>query len=158
MITREDLVSQSVMDHAVAGIAAQGYPPTQVAFLESFPYDVAGPLEKNLIAAGFDFDDGGEQAELGSALKRRLYTIEFFVFGMTATWARNLAHALKFVLEGDGRIALKDIGQPGAPIIDYLLVDAVSAQRQIITDPDPFEEFVYTTTLRVYDEYYAAIA
>jgi hypothetical protein len=114
MITREDLVSQSVMDHAVAGIAAQGYPPTQVAFLESFPYDVAGPLEKNLIAAGFDFDDGGEQAELGSALKRRLYTIEFFVFGMTATWARNLAHALKFVLEGDGRIALKDIGQPGA--------------------------------------------
>jgi hypothetical protein len=77
---------------------------------------------------------------------------------MTATWARNLAHALKFVLEGDGRIALKDIGQPGAPIIDYLLVDAVSAQRQIITDPDPFEEFVYTTTLRVYDEYYAAIA
>jgi hypothetical protein len=158
MITREDLVSQSVMDHAVAGIAAQGYPPTQVAFLESFPYDVTGPLEKNLIAAGFDFDDGGEQAELGSALKRRLYTIEFFVFGMTMTWARNLANALKFVLEGDGRIALKDIGQPGAPIIDYLLVDAVSAQRQIITDPDPFEEFVYTTTLRVRDEYYAAIA
>jgi hypothetical protein len=158
MITREDLVSQSVMDHAVGGIAARGYPPTTVAFLESFPYSVSGPLQKNLIAAGFDFDDGGEQAELGSALKRRLYTIEFFVFGMTATYARNLAHALKFVLEGDGRIPLKDIGQPGAPIIDYLTVEAVSAQRQIIADPDPFQEFVYTTTLRVHDEYYAAIA
>jgi hypothetical protein len=158
MITREDLISQSVMDHAVAGVAARGYPPTQVAFLESFPYTLVGQLEKNLIAAGFDFDDGGEQAELGSALKRRLYTIEFFIFGMTATYARNLAHVLKFVLEGDGRIPLKDIGQPGSPIIDYLIVEAVSVQHQIVADPEPFQEFVYTTTLRIYDEYYAAVA
>lgn len=157
-MTREDLVSQSVMDHAVAGIAARGYPPTQVAFLESFPYSVAGPLEKNLVAAGFDFDDGGEQAELGSGLKRRLYTIEFFVFGMTNTYARNLANALKFVLEGDGRVALKDVEQTGAPVIDYLLVDTVHTQRQIVPDPEPFQEFVYLTTVRVFDEYYAAIS
>lgn len=157
-VTREDLVSQSVMDHAVAGIAARGYPASQVAFLESFPYSMPGPLEKNLVAAGFDFDDGGEQAELGSALKRRLYTIEFYVFGMTATYARNLAHALKFTLEGDGRIALKDVEQLGTPIIDYLIVDTVHAHRAIVPDPDPFQQFVYITTVRVFDEYYAAIS
>lgn len=157
-VTREDLVSQSVMDHAVAGIAARGYPDSQVAFLESYPYTLAGPLAKNLVCAGFNFDDGGEQAELGSGLKRRLYTIEFFVFGMTNTYARNLANALKFTLEGDGRIALKDVGQAGAPVIDYLLVDIVRAERQIHPDPEPWQEFVYITTLRVFDEYYAAIA
>lgn len=157
-ITREDLISQSVMDHAVAGIAARGYPDSQVAFLESFPYTMTGQLEKNLIAAGFDFDDLGEQAELGTALKRRLYTIEFFIFGMTKTYARNLANALKFVLEGDGRIPLKNIADLSAPIIDYLIVEGASAHRQIIPDPDPFQEFVYTTTVKLYDEYYAAIS
>lgn len=157
-ITREDLVSQSVMDHAVAGIAARGYPSDQVAFLESFPYTVPGALTKNLVATGFDFDDGGEQAELGSGLKRRVYTIEFFVFGMTNTYARNLANALKFTLEGDGRIALKDVGQAGTPIIDYLIVEGVSTHRQVVSDPEPWQEFIYTTTVHVHDEYYAAIA
>lgn len=158
MITREDLVSQSVMNFARTGMYARGYTPAVVEFIESFPYTREGPLTRNLIAAGFDFDDGGTQAELGSDLRIRLYTIEFFVFGLTNTYARNIANALKFTLDADdGRVPLIDIADPGLPIVDYLLVDSCSAERQVIPDPEPWQQFCFTTTLRVHDEYKASL-
>lgn len=157
MISREDMVTQSVQTFAQAQIFdVRNYPRDQVEFRESFPYGLAA-LDKNLVAIGFNFDDSGEQAEMGSSLKKRLYTIEFFVFGKTNVYARNLANVLKFALEGDGLIPLLDIAQTPPVQIDALLVEGVSAERQIVQDPEPWQEFVWTTHLRVEDYYYSTL-
>lgn len=159
MISREDLVTQSVTDYVREAIFVdRGYPADQVELLESFPYRFNdGQFLKNYIALGFDFDTPGEQAEMGSDLMTRTYTIEFWIFGQTNTYARNLANQVKFALERDGRIPLKDISQAGAPVIDYLIVLGASAEREAVPQPEPWQEFVWTTTGRVEDTYYAAL-
>jgi hypothetical protein len=156
VVTREDLIAQSVFDYAKEGLRARGYDEGRVAFIEAWS-QIAEPLEKNYVATGFDFDDEGEQAEMGSDLKRRLYTIQFFVFGQTLTLSRNIANALKFVLEREGTIPLLQVDQAGRPEIDKLILDGVSAERQVVPDPQPWQRFVYTTTLRVEDCYFAAL-
>lgn len=157
MISREDLIEQSVMDYARAAIFDErGYPTSQVEMIESFPFDFQDrAFDHNFIAGGFNFDDMGESAELGSGLLRRLYTIEFFIFGQTETYARNLANVLKFALQRDQAIPLKDVGAVGAPVIDSMEVVGVSAERQIVVDPEPWQQFVWTTTLRLEDVYFA---
>lgn len=159
MITREDLIEQSVTDYARQAIfTTRGYPASEVEMIESFPYDYTGHLDKNKIAVGFNFDDLGEPAELGSTLLRRLYTIEFFVLGLNATYGRNLAHALKFALQTDLYIPLKDIAVPVAPpVVDQLEVIGVRAARQVIQNPQPWQEFIWLTTLHVQDTYFAAL-
>lgn len=158
MISREDMVTQSVQTYARHQIFdVRGYSPTKVEFRESFNFQMTDAFERNLIAFGFNFDDDGEQAEMGSSLKRRLYTIEFFIFGLTNTYARNLANVLKFALEGEGVIPLLDISQTPPVEIDALVVEGVSAERQIVHDPEPWQEFVWTTHLRVEDTYFASL-
>lgn len=156
MITREDLVTQSVQDFAKAGLTTHGYVAPAVRFLDSFPYTLT-ELDAQLIASGFNFDDEGSQAEMGSDLKRRLYTVQFYIFGTTNTWAKNLANALKFVLDEDGTIPLLDYEQPGNPEIDRLVVVGVSAERQIVADPEPWQQFLWSTTCRVEDTYSARL-
>lgn len=156
MISREDMVEQSVTDHVRAALLARGYPETQVAIIDSYPYGQK-TLDKNLVAAGFNFDDEGTQAELGSDLKRRVYTMQFIVFGKTNTYARNLANIIKFAIDAESSLPLKDIGAAGAPEIDRLVVLGVSAERQIIGDPEPFEQFVWTATAQLEDVYYASL-
>lgn len=158
MITREQLVTESVQRYARAALTEHGYLPTEVTMLESFPYGYIGELETNLIATGFDFDNEGAQAELGSDLKVRLYTVSFFVFGKTATWAKNIAGAIKFALDAEPTIPLLDVGAAGAPEIDRLVLIGVSSEREIIQDPDPFQQFVWSATARVEDTYYARLA
>jgi hypothetical protein len=158
MITREQMVTESVQRYAAAALTAHGYLPTEVTMLESFPYSYLGELTTNLVATGFDFDNEGTQAELGSDLKVRLYTVSFFVFGKTQTWAKNIANAIKFALDAESTIPLLDITAAGQPEIDRLVLIGVSAERQIITDPDPFQQHVWSTTARVEDTYYARLA
>lgn len=157
MISREDMVEQSVQDYVRNAIFVErAYPATQVEMIDGYPYG-ATTLTKNLIAAGFNFDDEGEQAEMGSDLKRRLYTIQFIVFGKTNTYARNLANVIKFAIDREGFMPLKDISQPGAPEVDVLTVVGVSAERQIVADPEPFEQYIWTTTAQFEDVYYASL-
>lgn len=160
IISREDCIEQSVSDYARNQIfTVRGYPTSQVEMLESFPYTrEADRLDKNLIALGFNFDDDGEPAELGSSLTSRLYTIQFWIFGKTNTYARNLANQLKFGLQVDACIPLMDISQVPPVQMDALIVDGVSAERQIIQDPAPWQEFVWTVHLKVQDLYFAAAA
>jgi hypothetical protein len=54
-------------------------------------------------------------------------------------------------------ISLKDLNDPAQPEIDVLAVVGVSAERQIIGDPEPFEEFVWTCTAQLEDIYYASL-
>ena len=79
MISREDLVEQSVFDFAQSAVFNErGYPMDKVEFRENFPYRLDEAFTINIVAAGFNFDYGGQQAECCSQLKRRLYTIYNF--------------------------------------------------------------------------------
>lgn len=161
-VTREALVQQSVQDEIKRILFEEkAYPEDRVIFLDAFPYDrwqEGETLDQNYVAVGFNFDDGGRAAEMGSDLVKRVYTIEFFVFALSAVWASNLANAVKFSVDVEGRIPLKNVAVAGAPIIDYLLVRRASAERQVIPDPEPFQQFVWTAHIEVEDEYHAALA
>lgn len=157
MLTREDLIAHSTFDYMEAAIRARGYTDDQVKIIESWQGQLSGELDQNYIGMGFDFDDQGTQAELGSDLMRRLYTLEAFVFGLTVSWARNIANAVKFSLERDGTIPLLDYGQESKPEIDQLVVDGVMTERQPIADPEPWERYVWVTRVRVEDFYHASL-
>lgn len=158
-LTREDFVTESVQAYLRNQLFnVHGYPEDQITIVESFdPKDFGSkpsPLDTNYVATGFNFDDDGRQAELGSNMKERLYTIEFFVVGKDETWGKALAQAIKFSLEGDfDLIPLLDITQETRPQIDTLVVIGVNAEKQPIPKPAPWQEHIWLTTLRVQDAY-----
>lgn len=161
MITREQMVSQSVQDYVrTALFTTRNYPDEQIELLDSFPYgrwDGATQLDKNYVAFGFNFDDPGVQAELGSDLKTRVYTLEFFVFAISATWGENLAHTIKFAADLDGVIPLLDLEDLAKPQIDVMVVEGTRAERQVIQNPAPHEKYVWVTTVVVEDTYHARL-
>jgi hypothetical protein len=158
-VTREEMVEQSVTDYLRDAIFnVREYPASRVELIEAFAESkLPSPLAKNYLAIGFSFDDGGVQAELGSDLLRRRYTIEVWVIGLSAVEGRNLANAVRDSMEYDGTVPLKDLSDPAAPVIDYLLVDPVIAQRQPIPEPKPWQEFLWIVTVPVLDEYHARL-
>lgn len=159
-LTREDFVTQSVDIYLRTLLAEKGYSDDAVEILDSFPHTKFQDeeLTKSYIAEGFSFDNGGKPAEMGSNLKDRLYTIEFFVIGQTSTWAKNLSQAVKFSLENDTTIPLVDITQPGKPVIDALVLASVSAEHQPVSEPKPWQENIWTVHARVEDIYDPAVA
>ena len=161
MVTREQLIEQSVQEFVKNALFnVHGYPSAKIEIMDAFPKDrFEGPLDKNYIAAGFGFDDQGQNVEMGSDLTRRVYSIEWFVFAMTATWGRNLAHALKFALEQDHTIPLLNVTEPTPwPVIDRLVVLGVNAEEVPVPDPTPAEENMWRTAVRLEDEYVPALA
>lgn len=156
-ITREDLVEQAVTDHLRNGIFVErAYPATRVAFVDAFlESNFEGPLDKNYLALGFNFDDGGEALELGSDLIQRTYAFEVFVIGMEPLSGRNLANAVRDVFEAAENLPLRDVADPARPIIDYLQVDPVRVQRQPVPSPKPWQESLWVVTVPVVDEYYS---
>lgn len=161
MVTRDDKITQSVQDY-VRGVlfGKLGYPADKVEMLDAFPANrFTGKLDKNYVAAGFNFDDGGEAGEMGSDLTHRIYTVEFFVFGMTPVWGRNIGSALRTALEQDPTIPLKDIGESD-DVIDSLTIPprGLRARHLPIRDPRPWEENVWVVTVNLEDYYYAAVS
>lgn len=156
MVTREQLIEQSVQTYVREQLFdVRGYPEAQIEIMDAFPTDrFDGPLDKNYLAAGYGFDDQGTQAELGSDLTVRTYSIEWFVFATTQTWGRNLAHAIKFALETDKIIPLLDISQAAQPRVGTLVVLGVTAEEVPVPDPEPAEENLWRTAVRVEDTYY----
>lgn len=154
-------MEESITAVAKKALVDRGYPGTMYEFVEAFPGTMT-KLSRTLIAMGFSFDDGGEQGEIGSDLRHRVYTVEFFVFGLTNTQGRNFANVLKFALDngsdGYGGIALLDVSQVPPVRIDTIIVRAVHAQRVPIQDPEPWQQFTWTTTVTVEDWYSAAAA
>jgi hypothetical protein len=155
MIQRSQKVEQSIQEY-VRGLifGAQKYPETQVEILDAWDGEkFSGTLDKNYIAMGFNFDDGGKEGEVGSNLVRKLVTVEFFVVATNATWGRNLSSALTTALESDRVVPLLDIGEPGQPQIDALPVITCSSEHQPIANPQPWQRFIWTVHLRLEDEY-----
>jgi hypothetical protein len=158
MVTREDMVEQSVTDLVRAGIEASDL-SSKVHLRNAFPTEQerAQPLEITQLAVGFNFDDGGKLMELGSDLTERVYTITFWTFGTTATMGRTTANFVRQIVEKAGLIPLKDIRAIGQPVIDQLTLpdrQAATVTRQIAANPRPWDLFVWTTVLKVIDQYY----
>lgn len=157
-ITREQLVQESVKLLVVQALAARGFvqdtgDTTGWTMIDSYPYGLQ-KLDTNLVAAGFDFDDGGKQFECGSNMKERKYTLEFFVFGTSLTWAQSLANAIKFSIEVDQAIPLYDITQaPPVATGEWLELDVVHSQRHPVPSPEPWQENVYYVMCSVTDWY-----
>jgi hypothetical protein len=158
MITREDLVVQSVTDYAKAQVRAWGYDEDVWTWEERFDAAKMAKFDKTIIAAGFDFTDGGRQAECGSDLKERVYHIEFAVFGKTLTLGRNISSALRDAVEQDAVIPLLDYQDPAKPQIDALELLAVSSNRATPPDPEPWEEFLWLVAAQVQDVYHARLS
>ena len=160
-LTRENYVTQSV-DSFLRRVLFEekGYSADSVDLIPSYPHTLFDDkeLDKTYIAAGFNFDDPGKSAEMGSNLRRRLYTIQFFVFGLTPTWGENVANAVKFALESEGVIPLLDIADVARPQIDALVLSGVSAEHQPVNQPKPWQENIWTVHLRVEDTYDAGAA
>lgn len=153
-VTREQKIKQSVQNFADKVVREEGWTPDRLEILDSFPYNrFEGKLDKSYVAFGFNFDDEGKQAELGSTLKTRIYTLEFFVFGRSDLEAEAIANEIKFILDTDEIVPLLDIGEVGAPQIDSLVVVGCKAEKMIVPDPAPYQESVWLTTCRVEDTY-----
>lgn len=164
MLSREDCVTQSVIEHVRLQLIARGYPQELWELVEPFNAQRITALHaegKQLLAAGFNFDSPPQAAEMGSTLTLRQYHIEFIVFGTTMTWAKNLAAAIKFGCDADGEggtIALLDYDQEDAPEIDRLVVLGSTSRPEPIADPEPWQEFVWLTSVEVEDLYIGALA
>lgn len=156
MISREQKITQSLQDLVREALNAKGY-AGEYDFVDSFD-EVPRELVRPTITSGFDFDDEGRSAEMGSDLMLRLYTVQFLVFAPTETFAKNLASIIKFAIDADGRVPLKDIGVEGQPVIDHLLVAGVSSEKQQVADPEPWQEHIWSATARLEDEYHARLA
>lgn len=161
MIPREEKIQQSVQSYVTNLMFGRwDYPTDEVEVLDSYPtgrFD--GKLDKNYVAFGYAFDDGGEQGEMGSALVRRVHTIEVYVFATTELWGRNLANIVKKAVEQDQIIPLLDFGAGDPPPqIDALSVMPRGARASAvpIRQPRPWEEHVWLCRVQVEDYYDAS--
>jgi hypothetical protein len=161
VVTREQKIEQSVQDYVRDMLFNRfGYPADEVELLDSFPtnrFDRA--LDHTYVALGFNFDDGGRSGEMGSDLKRRIYTVELFVFGHTSLWGRNVGNAVKAALEQESSIPIKDIAEPTQPIIDNLTIPpgGLRVSHVAVRDPRPWEENVWLCRVNLEDYYFAAL-
>lgn len=157
MISRETQVTQSVEDYVRERIfGAGGYTADQVVLMDAFPVNgFDGPLDKTYVACSYNFDDGGKVAECGSNLKVRKYAISFYIFANTPDMGENVATVVKAAVEADGVIPFKNYGEADPPqVTDALVLDAVTAARQWVREPQPWEENVWMTVATVEDTYY----
>lgn len=158
MIDRETIIERSVDAYLRNQLyTVRGYPSEKVVMLDTYPTQtqMSRPLDVNYIAIGWTTDDGGQDAELGSSLRRRLYTIDFYVFGISRVWGKNLAAVIRYCLESDDVIDLIDPSD-GVTVLGHVDVEYVSSQQAATPNPRPWQENCYITRLRVEDYYSAA--
>jgi hypothetical protein len=159
MVTREDKVEQSVTRYVRQALEDRGYGDL-VEIVEHFDYQGREQLDHPILALGYNLDSEGEGAELGSDLMTRIYRFEFVVFGTSRVEAKNIANVVKFSLQSEGAdslVPLLDIDQAGDPEIDKLIVIGSSADRAVIADPEPWQQFVWIASASIEDTYSASL-
>lgn len=155
MIDRETIIEESIEKYLSAQLFdVRGYPHERVVMLDAYPDNdrMSQPLDRNYIAIGWGADDGGRLAELGSAARTRKFTFDFYIFGISRVWARNLAAVIRYALESDGIINLID--PTSSDVMGYVDVDFAASQQVIDPVPRPWQENHWVTRLRVIDSYY----
>jgi hypothetical protein len=161
-IPRETLIEQSVTDHLRGHLEALGYTADKLIVRDAFPTveERSSPLMVSTLAVGFSYDDGGRMAEMGSDLVHRIYTTEFWTFGTSSGLGENVSNIVKQIFEQHHVVPLLDYTKPLNPQFDALVMleeRGVQVQRQIATDPLPWDLNVYTTTLKFEDFYSASV-
>jgi hypothetical protein len=165
-LLREELVELSVMRCITTGLPDYGYVlangevPQESANLlvrEAFP----NPEERGqellitTVAFGFNIDDGGELAELGTNLTRYTHTLMCWTFGLEPRFARRVAHTIKNIARRNlDHIPLLDFNQEDAPEIDVLNVIQSQVRHEVNNSPRPWDQYVFTTALAVRDYAY----
>ncbi len=165
-LIREELVELSVLRWITGALPDYGYviAPTpdpsggNVYVREAFPT----PEERNqeltvtTLAFGFNIDDGGEPAEMGSNLTKYVHTIVCWVFATEPRFGRRLGHTLKNVARRNmDTIPLLDFNQPDpAPTIDGLNVMRAQTRHEVNQSPRPWDRYVWTCAISVQDYSY----
>lgn len=161
MIIREELLEYSVLQRIREGLPAFGFTleggGQDLDLREAFPTpeERTQELKMTTLALGFNIDDGGKPAELGSTLTEYTHTIMCWTFGLEPRFARRVAHSIKHIMRGgDGTLPLLDYNQEGDPAIDNLLVLKAQVQHQVNASPRPWDQYVWTTSLNIQDVYF----
>jgi hypothetical protein len=161
-LIREELVEASVMRCITTGLPGYGYtlgemPPANVYVREAFPTPEERGVELAVttLAFGFNIDDGGLPAEMGSNLTKYVHTLTCWVFALEPRFGLRLAHTIKHVVRGSlDQIPLLDFNQPDAPQIDALNVLKTQVRHEVNNSPRPWDQYVWTASISVRDVCY----
>lgn len=162
---REELVEASVLRAITTGLPDYGYvlgpDPTlggaNLFVREAFPTpDERGEeLKITTLAFGFNIDDGGEPAEMGSNLTKYVHTLMCWTFGVEPRFARRVANTLKNVVRRNlDSIPLLDFNQDPAVQIGTLTVMKAQVRHEVNNSPRPWDQYVWTTSISVRDYAY----
>lgn len=167
-LLREELVEASVLRCLTTGLPHYGMvlqtngfdgPAPNVVVREAFPSpeERDSELTATTLAFGFNVDDGGTPAELGSTLTRYTHTLMCWVFALEPRFGRKIAYAIQHVCRVNiDLIPLLDFNADPAnpPEIDALNTLAVQVQHQANNSPRPWDRYVWTASINVRDTYY----
>lgn len=169
MLIREELVEASVMRAITTGLPNYQYTLTtdgndpatgNVYVREAFPTldEREQELKVTTLAFGFNIDDGGTPAEMGSNLTAYVHTLVCWTFAIEPRFGRRLAHTIKnLVRVSNDWIPLYDFNQANgseAPQIDTLNVMQAQTRHEVNNSPRPWDRYVWTTAVAVRDIYY----
>jgi len=159
-LIREELVELSVLRAIRLGLPDYGYTlgtdpsVADVNVREAFP----NPEERNeelvitTVAFGFNIDDGGEPAELGSNLTKYVHTLICWTFALDPRFGRRLAHTIKNIARRNlDVLPLYDFNQDAEPQIDALNVMKTQVRHEVNNSPRPWDQYVWTTAISVQD-------
>lgn len=160
MVERRTKVTESCKEIVRARMfAASGgpYETTDVSLVEALPgSEFDGKLDTSIVATGYNFDDGGRQGETGSDLVRYVWTLEYMVLAVSSVWGKNIADTVAAAFDVGDVVSLLDIGGTRSPTGETALVTYSQAQRAVVRDPRPWEEFVWMTRVKLEDYFYAS--
>lgn len=160
-LIREELVELSVLRAVTVGLPDYGYvlggPDANVLVREAFPTpeERGGELAVTTLAFGFNVDDGGQPAELGSTLTKYVHSLVCWVFALDPRFGRRLAYTVKNIARrNDDQIPLLDFNQDTEPQIDALNVLHTQVRHEVNTSVRPWDQYVWTVTISVRDVAY----
>lgn len=174
-LLREELVEASVLRAITAGLPDYGMVlqtggfdggAPNVVVREAFPTpdERNAELTATTLAFGFNVDDGGEPAEMGTSLTHYMHTLTCWVFALEPRFGRKVAYALQHIARRGGgaynllpdTLALLDFNaNPAAPpVLDALLVYKAQTEHQANQSPRPWDRFVWTCSIVVRDTAY----
>jgi hypothetical protein len=167
-LLREELVEASVLRAITTGLPNYGIalqtngfagPAPNVIVRESFPTpdERETPLSATTLAFGFNVDDGGEQAELGSTLTKYVHTLTAWIFALEPRFGRKVAYAIQHVCRVNlDLIPLLDFNADPAspPQIDALNTLLVQVEHMGNNSVRPWDKYVWCAHINVRDCYY----
>lgn len=155
-IERRTKVTESCKEIVRAALFGP-YGADEVRIVDALPgEDFKGKLDATLVAAGYNFDDGGRQGEAGSDLARYMWTIEYMIVATSGVWGKNVADTVAAAFSIGDNVPLLDIGGTRDPTGETVAVDYSQAQRVIVRSPRPWETDVWMTRVKLEDYFYAS--